>query len=230
MKKWISLLLALTLCAGLAAPALAAETEAASGPAFSDVPPEHYAWEAVGWCASRGVAAGYGDGTFHPGEAVSRAGFLAMLAGVFCPEAAASGEAGQAADSWRPEEALARKGFLQGLGWKESELWPRNLDPELTRYEMALLLYNIMAANFRSVSASNQIAVRERIPDWTEVPERYAVAVAGTYAEGILNGLSDGRFGGGGLVSRAQGCAAVYRLARYLGVPVAPVTGVDAVS
>ena len=33
---------------------------------FEDVPPDHYAFEAVEWAAEAGVTAGYGDGTFKP--------------------------------------------------------------------------------------------------------------------------------------------------------------------
>ena len=33
---------------------------------FEDVPPDHYAFEAVEWAAEAGVTTGYGDGTFKP--------------------------------------------------------------------------------------------------------------------------------------------------------------------
>lgn len=39
---------------------------------FSDVPPDHAAYEAVEWAAEVGVTAGYTDGTFKPEEALSR--------------------------------------------------------------------------------------------------------------------------------------------------------------
>ncbi len=39
---------------------------AAQSPRFSDVPADHYAFEAIEWAAEAGVTAGYGDGTFRP--------------------------------------------------------------------------------------------------------------------------------------------------------------------
>ena len=59
MKKILALLLALALCAGLSAPALAA--------GFPDVPPGHYAASAIDACVAKGIASGYADGTFRPG-------------------------------------------------------------------------------------------------------------------------------------------------------------------
>ena len=42
------------------------ETAAAQSQRFPDVPPDHYAFEAVEWAAEVGVTAGYSDGTFKP--------------------------------------------------------------------------------------------------------------------------------------------------------------------
>ena len=56
----------------------------AARPAFSDVPTTHPAYEAITQLAARGVARGFGDGTFHPNEGLLRAqmaGFLVRLAG-----------------------------------------------------------------------------------------------------------------------------------------------------
>ena len=52
----------------LAAVALvaAAATAIAQSQRFPDVPPDHYAYEAVEWAAEAGVTAGYTDGTFKP--------------------------------------------------------------------------------------------------------------------------------------------------------------------
>ena len=44
----------------------AAATAVAQGQRFPDVPPDHYAYEAVEWAAEAGVTTGYTDGTFKP--------------------------------------------------------------------------------------------------------------------------------------------------------------------
>lgn len=45
-------------------------TVAQTAQRFSDVRPDHEAFEAIEWPASAGVTAGYGDGTFKHSEAV----------------------------------------------------------------------------------------------------------------------------------------------------------------
>lgn len=47
--------------------------------AFSDVPPTHVFYEEINWAANHGIVAGYGDGTFKPGVAVSRGAAAAYL-------------------------------------------------------------------------------------------------------------------------------------------------------
>ena len=49
-----------------------AATATAQGQRFSDVPPDHGAFEAIEWAAESGVTLGYGDGTFRPGLAMHR--------------------------------------------------------------------------------------------------------------------------------------------------------------
>ena len=59
----------LIIAAGLLATALAASVAApaaAQSQRFPDVPPDHYAFEAVEWAAGASVTAGYTDGTFKP--------------------------------------------------------------------------------------------------------------------------------------------------------------------
>ena len=103
MKKFLSLLLALALCAGLSVPALAAE--------FSDVPGSHVFHDAIQDCAAKGITSGYSDGTFRPGNSVTRAQFCVMLSRAFYPEAVQknSTEANKALGWFVPNaEALAQ--------------------------------------------------------------------------------------------------------------------------
>jgi hypothetical protein len=50
-----------------------------SAPSFSDVPVGHPFFTEVGWMAAEGISTGYPDGTFRPGEVVSRAAMSAFL-------------------------------------------------------------------------------------------------------------------------------------------------------
>ena len=47
-------------------------SEQAASQRFPDVPPDHYAFEAVEWAAQVGVTTGYTDGTFKPSQALGR--------------------------------------------------------------------------------------------------------------------------------------------------------------
>lgn len=51
----------------------------ANAPTFSDVPPGAPFYNEIRWLASTGITKGYPDGTYHPGEAVSRAAMAAFL-------------------------------------------------------------------------------------------------------------------------------------------------------
>ena len=62
MKKWS----VVAVAAVVAVVAALNATAAAQSPRFSDVPLDHYAFEAVEWAAEAGVTAGYDDGTFKP--------------------------------------------------------------------------------------------------------------------------------------------------------------------
>lgn len=251
MKKVLSLMLALVLCAGLTVPVMAGEASLPDVPAFTDVPPEHYAAEAIDWCVSRGVMIGYTDETFKPAASLTRAQFCVMLARVFFPEELRNFEAQGAGQPWYWASlmALARKGILAGTWWstddtwrgaddswrRTEDIWWRGEDSgnfrvemSMSRYEMALLLYNIMTRNFMSVSLSQQDAASQRIPDWDQVPDRYTISVSSVYAAGIVTGHTDGSFCGSDLVNRAQAAAVVYRLVRYLGVPMEPIYNVNA--
>ncbi len=51
----------------------------ANAPTFSDVPAGAPFYNEIRWLASTGITTGYPDGTYHPGEAVSRAAMAAFL-------------------------------------------------------------------------------------------------------------------------------------------------------
>ena len=46
---------------------------------FSDVPADHPFHDEVAWLADAGISTGYGDGTFRPGDTVTRQGMAAFM-------------------------------------------------------------------------------------------------------------------------------------------------------
>ncbi|MXZ97746.1 MAG: S-layer homology domain-containing protein [Acidimicrobiaceae bacterium] len=69
MKKRAVAVIACVVAAVVAVPG---STAIAQSQRFPDVPPDHYAFEAIEWAAEAGVAAGYTDGTFKPQQPLSK--------------------------------------------------------------------------------------------------------------------------------------------------------------
>ena len=87
----------------------------------------------------------------------------------------------------------------------------------MNRYDMAQAMYNLLKAqNATMPSSSEQTAAQDAIGDWENVPSNYRTAVAVCYALGLLNGQSDGTFGGQNNMNRAQACVVIDRLNQYI--------------
>lgn len=84
MKRRIwSMLLAVSLCIGVIQVSCAAAPLTAAGqaspPTFTDVPDSHWASDYIRRAAEQGFVSGYPDGSFRPGNSVTRAQFVTML-------------------------------------------------------------------------------------------------------------------------------------------------------
>ena len=213
MKRFLTLLLALALCAGLSVPALAAE--------FTDVPASHTFHDAIMDCAAKGITSGYADGTFRPANNVTRAQFCVMLSRAFYPEAVKenSTEASKALGWFVPNtEALAQAGVLKDTSFASQDRYQDAgaMDRPISRYDMAQLMTNIMAQKGAAASAEEKAAAAEKIADWSDVHDEYRDAVANVFALGIIGGYSDGTFSGTVTMNRGQGCVVIYRMAQYV--------------
>lgn len=211
MKKLLSLLLTLALCAGLAIPALAAE--------FTDVPASHTFHDAIMDCSAKGIASGYADGSFRPAASVTRAQFCVMLSRAFYPDAVRenSTEANKALGWFVPNtEALAQAGVLKNTLFASKYQDAGAMDQPIIRYDMAQLMTNIMAQKGSSASEEEKSAAAEKIADWSTIHAEYRDAVANVYALGIIGGYSDGTFSGTVTMNRGQGCVVIYRMAEYI--------------
>lgn len=213
MKRFLTLLLTLALCAGLSVPALAA--------GFTDVPETHTFHDAIMDCAAKGITSGYAGGTFRPAASVTRAQFCVMLSRAFYPEAVQenSTEANKALGWFVPNtEALAQAGVLKGTSFASQDRYQDAgaMDRPISRYDMAQLMTNIMAQKGSSASEEEKAAAAEKIADWPDVHDGYRDAVANVYALGIIGGYSDGTFSGTVTMNRGQGCVVIYRMAQYV--------------
>lgn len=201
MKRIVSLILAVMLCAGLAAPAMAA------GTSFTDVPSSHWAYAEIQSAVSDGITTGYSDGTFKPTASVTYAHFAAFLARAFYPS-----EIDLTITPWyKPyTDVLAAHGILDNT-LIDSDL-AANINQPINRYEMAKMMYNIIRSKGMTIP-DNAITIADAgLNDLMSMPVYYRIPVAACYALGVLNGQSDGNFGGQNLMNRAQGCVVICRL------------------
>ena len=92
-----------------------------------------------------------------------------------------------------------------------------NINQPISRYDMAQMMYNVLVdQEVELPSVEKRDEVRSAIKDWESVPVQYQSAVAACYAMGVLNGQSDGNFGGKNLMNRGQACVVVYRLTQKI--------------
>ena len=221
MKRLASLLLALALCAGLAVPALAAEA------GFSDVPETHTFYAAVMDCAAKGITSGYADGTFKPGNSVTRAQFCVMLSRAFYPGEVEKYNTKVYTDQgWfvPNTRALYLAGVLTDTSFVSSFATADVMGQTINRYDMAQLITNIMTAKGFSAAEAQKSEARGNIADYKSIPAQYQEAVKNVFALGIITGYSDGTFGGENVMNRGQGCVVIYRMAQYTPAADGPVT------
>lgn len=216
MKKLTALLLALALCVSLGVPALAA------GTSFSDVPAGHWAYNAIHAAAGKGIISGYSDGTFRPTRPLTNAQFAVMLARAFFPEESEALRIQTESKPWywANLQALYNHRILAGTALDAVSKWHSAAAQDISRYDVAQMLYNILTDQGRTTTLEQRAAARIKIPDWPSIHSNYRMAVSTCYALGLLNGREDGRFSGAAAMNRAQSCMVLNRLADYLAIPV----------
>lgn len=211
MKKSLSFLLTLALCAGLCVPATASW--------FSDVPSGHYAAAAIDACVEKGIASGYDDGTFRPGNTLTRAQFCVMISRAFYPSGVARNDnvALRGLGWFVPNtRTLYMADVLAGTRFCDKYNQTSVMEQPIIRYDMAQLMANIMRAGGKTVSDAEKAAAQAQIKEWSAIPEDYRDAVSFCYALGILGGMPDGSFGGVRAMNRAQGCVVIDRMSQYI--------------
>lgn len=224
-KRILSLALVFALCLGLAVPAFAAST-------FSDVPSTFWAYNEIKEAVNKGITSGYSDGTFKPGSTVTNAHFAAFLARAFY---ASEVDLSNTRAWYSPyTDVLAAHDLLKGT-YAAADLTAYVNQP-ISRYDMARLMYNVlMDKGVKMPSDSALKTAKNTIKDFLGIPAQYKDSVATCYAMGVLNGQSDGTFGGQNPMNRAQGCVVVCRLLDKIEnnssaeTPVAPAEPVEPV-
>ena len=219
MKRLIVMTFATLMVLSLSPVVLAADE-----PSFSDVPASHWAFDEIEKAVDSGIVNGYADGTFKPTGTVSNAHFAAMIAREYYVNALEQLGAlpeGQA-NWWYGGIAACNSsdildGTKVGNQHESTGEWGSEVNVAMNRYDMAQAMYNLLKAQGAAMpSTSEQTAAQDAIGDWENIPSNYRTAVAVCYALGLLNGQSDGTFGGQNNMNRAQACVVIDRLNQYI--------------
>lgn len=244
VHRIFSYLLSCTLVLSLAAPVSAVtavrgntlagtESTASGSGTFSDVPSTHWAYDDIEAMTAQGVIEGVGNNLFAPDDKVSLADFALLLTRRFyadelelkkksLPEDAPWWQAGvETADS-AGIRLLNGTSFFSPLNSSPALADEGKVLSPLTRYDMAMILFNltkaeewkltpIVLSDGRTEEHAHGVYA-EMMKDYDEIPEEYREAVNLMYVSGVLQGTDAGKFEGDKTMDRAQACAVMKRL------------------
>lgn len=219
MKRLLSLVLALTLCAGLSVPAFATRT-------FTDVPADYWAHDAIQYVVDEGLFQGTSATTFEPGTTMTRA----MLIQVLFRYAGSP----QLPDTWVfPYQDVADDAY-----YRDAAFWGRHrnifasqfvencdtLRPNeaVTRGEFAIMLWKLAreqmgyeAVNSHEVETGPFTDMDDGDPGVTMEVQRSMLGWA--YPNGIISGTSATTMSPNAPVTRAQVATMLMRYAQKFG-------------
>jgi hypothetical protein len=187
--------------------------QTASGSFFADVPSDYWVTPMLMDLADRKLVKGFPDGTFRPGQPMTRAEFATQLVNVFDLPAndTAPPYRDVAADNWAYQniQHAVAMGFLSG--------YPDNIflpDQPVTRLEVMISLAK--GLNLTSSSGSHAVLKRyhdrQRIPTWG-----HRGVVAATEAGLVINYPDQHSLRPMDLASRAEVIAMLHRALVYMG-------------
>ncbi|AWE06334.1 hypothetical protein DCE79_02565 [Lysinibacillus sp. 2017] len=174
--------------------AVASSGTVSAASAFSDVSKNNTHYDAIMELANRGIINGYGDGTFGPGNPVTRGQASKMIAGILGMNVGTVPSTGFSDVSANHEFAGAIMALKQlGVigGYTDGTFRP---NAPISRNEMAIILTRALQL---------QVDEAMKLP-FTDVHADYKGAVAAMYKYGITQGVTETTFGGNTAVTRGQ--------------------------
>jgi hypothetical protein len=169
-----------------------------SAATFIDLPTGYWARDAVERLVYGGYLKGYGDGTFRPGQPVTRAEFAAMVVKV----AGLPIVSGMTvfSDVYRGEwyYGVVNTCFAEGLiaGYSDGRFGPNDL---VTREQAASIIARVLGLkksqpNDRQATTARDGQLLTNLKDAGEIPTWARPAVAMAIGEGLIHGYNDGTF------------------------------------
>ncbi|NLP23240.1 MAG: S-layer homology domain-containing protein, partial [Syntrophomonadaceae bacterium] len=178
---------------------------------FRDVLPSAWYYDAVSFCAAKGITTGTGNGNFSPDATLTRGQFITMLLKAYSIEAIAAptdnfADAGSTYYTGYLAAAKAR-GISNGVG--DNKFAP---EKAITRQEMFTLLYNALK-NISQLPQGDSGKTLSEFSDANSVAAWATEAMTVLVKSGTVSG-SDGKLDPTGGSTRAQMAQVLYNLLR----------------
>lgn len=221
MKKLLSLLCALALILGLAAPALAVEYGAELNPnektyaqSFSDVPPDHWAFQYVGELVERGAINGYPDGKYYPDKIVTREEFakiMVVAAGLTAAPVEYSSYTDVDVTYWASPFIETAKPYMTAYqdSWGGTSFHPKD---GALREDIAVAVVKLKGYDTRLADLSILQTMFSDVDGISAAAQPY---VALAVENGIISGYLDGTFRGQATITRSEAAAMLWRAFQY---------------
>ncbi len=179
---------------------------------FTDINDVPWAQPSIKYLAGKGYISGYGDGTFKPAQAVTRAEFVKMCVTVFAIQADStdSGFVDVAEDAWYAKYIAAAKnaGLVNGIS--ETHF---GVNETISREDMCTIIDRIIAKMY---IVTEEVYDAPLFEDRAEISEYAKAPVTNLYKCGIINGVSETEFSPKTDVNRAMAAKVLYAVAMLM--------------
>jgi len=178
---------------------------------FNDIDDVSWAWEAILYLSDRNIINGTGDGSFLPGDGITREQFAKIMAVAFdCYDSgAADGFADVADDDWSASyiASVRNRGYMNGI---DDSNFGYGMD--ISRQDICVTIYR--AAKLAGYSFGTQ---KNDFYDFDSVSDYAKEAVSYFAGEGIINGTGDGSFKPLSSATRAEAAKIVWSVMTKMG-------------
>ncbi len=180
--------------------------------AFSDVTSDKWYYEAVTYCAGKGIFNGTGNGIFSPDKTITRGEFVKALANYSKDDysnEAYDGFADVTTDKWFYSAVAWAKNNSVVSGVSDTEFGP---DKNITRQELCTMLYRFIVKLDITVPEVS----KELFADDSDIASWSKNAVYTIKACGIVNGKTGNVFDPEGKATRAEAAQMMMKFDKYV--------------
>jgi len=176
----------------------------ASAAGFSDVPDNYWAKAQIDKWVDQGLTGGYQDGTYKPGQQISRAEFVALVNRSFSIQGSgnAAGFTDVNATAWFYSE-VDKANYM--AGYQDGTFGPNK---SITRQEAAAIIARLMSLSVPEQDVLGSFNDSDKIAPWAKA------AVGAVVQNKLMSGYTDGTYKPASPITRAE---AVVTLDRAVG-------------